>query len=97
MHHACITCVCDFNILLINPFGRLIGVGSSPSLAWHGIWQARQVLETGTRWRIGNGASVNIQKDMWVSGLSSFIISSLPRDIDDSATVNLLMSVVPGM
>ena len=72
-------------------------LGSSPSFVWRGIWQARQVLELGTRWCIGSGVSVNIRKDRWVTGLSGFKISSPCSDVSEIAIVDTLFSSVARM
>jgi hypothetical protein len=41
-------------------------IGHNPSYAWRSIWKARQVLMYGCRWRIGNGASINIMSQPWL-------------------------------
>ncbi|KAG8501156.1 hypothetical protein CXB51_003244 [Gossypium anomalum] len=35
---------------------------------WRSIWGTRSVLESGMRWRIGDGKSVNIWNDAWLPG-----------------------------
>ncbi|KAK5845334.1 hypothetical protein PVK06_001506 [Gossypium arboreum] len=47
------------------------GVGFYPSYTWRSIWGARQLLEEGMGWQIGNGESVNIWNDSWLSRLGS--------------------------
>ncbi|KAK5811006.1 hypothetical protein PVK06_026323 [Gossypium arboreum] len=42
------------------------GLGSYPSFTWQSIWSARQILEDGIGWRVGNGESINIWSDSWV-------------------------------
>ncbi|KAA3463976.1 reverse transcriptase [Gossypium australe] len=46
-------------------------LGSYPSYTWRSIWEARQILEEGVGWRIGNGESVNIWNDRWLPGPGS--------------------------
>ncbi|XP_040987756.1 uncharacterized mitochondrial protein AtMg00310-like [Juglans microcarpa x Juglans regia] len=43
-------------------------IGTNPSYAWKGIWEAMNLLLKGGRWSIGNGKSVRIWKDYWVPG-----------------------------
>lgn len=62
-------------------------IGSSPSFVRRSIWEARSVLELGTRWRIGIGDSVLIWKDIWVPGMNLFKITSLPRELHELAMV----------
>lgn len=33
-------------------------LGRSPSLIWRSIWEMREVVERGLRWRVGNGRSI---------------------------------------
>ncbi|XP_071722621.1 uncharacterized protein [Rutidosis leptorrhynchoides] len=40
--------------------------GYNLSVIWKSILQSRDVLERGTRWRIGNGASVSVWNDPWI-------------------------------
>ncbi|TYH80252.1 hypothetical protein ES332_D03G120200v1 [Gossypium tomentosum] len=44
------------------------GLGTYPSYTWRSILGARYILEEGMGWRIGNGESVNIWNDKWLSG-----------------------------
>ncbi|XP_039068130.1 uncharacterized protein LOC120214252 [Hibiscus syriacus] len=42
-------------------------LGGHPSLIWRSIWSARRLIEMGIGWRIGNGHSVDIWNDYWLS------------------------------
>ena len=53
-------------------------VGRRPSYAWRSIMAAREVLERGSKWSIGNGEQVRIWKDRWIPSPSSFKVAS-PR------------------
>ena len=53
-------------------------VGRRPSYAWRSIMAAREVLERGSKWSIGNGEQVSIWKDRWIPFPSSFKFAS-PR------------------
>ncbi|KAM1022265.1 hypothetical protein TB2_043182 [Malus domestica] len=55
-------------------------VPSSSSYCWSSILKARIILEKGSRWLIGDGASIRVWKDRWVPRPSSFrpISWSLP-------------------
>lgn len=41
-------------------------LGYNPSFSWRNMWSARFILEKGTRWRIGDGRTVQIWKDAWL-------------------------------
>ena len=43
-------------------------------------YEAREVLQLGVRWRVGNGVSITIWKDKWLPFQSSFL--PMPRLID---------------
>jgi hypothetical protein len=49
-------------------------IPSHSSYAWRSIAQARHIIRQGTRWRLGNGKSINIWRDKWVSPSSPFTI-----------------------
>ncbi|KAM5583082.1 hypothetical protein ABKV19_003144, partial [Rosa sericea] len=41
-------------------------LGGAPSYSWRSILAARQVVELGSRWQIGNGATIAIWEDRWM-------------------------------
>ncbi|KAA3489416.1 reverse transcriptase [Gossypium australe] len=43
-------------------------VGSYPSFTWRSICSARDLIENGLLWRIGNGCDINIWNDPWLPG-----------------------------
>lgn len=43
-------------------------LGPNPSYAWRGIWETQKLLNVGQQWRVGDGRSIKIWKDRWVSG-----------------------------
>lgn len=46
--------------------------GSNPSYIWRNLMQARPLLLSGLRWRIGNGESVTAATGAWIPRPSSF-------------------------
>lgn len=50
--------------------------GRKTSWGWKGIFEARKVLDNGLRWRVGNGASINIRADPWFPKPSTFRVRS---------------------
>jgi ribonuclease HI len=49
-------------------------VGRRPSYAWRSIVQAREVLERGIAWRVGNGELIRIWGDKWLPPPQSRLI-----------------------
>jgi hypothetical protein len=47
-------------------------VGYQPSYAWRSIVSAKDMLEIGARWSVGNGAKIRIWKDRWIPNQSDF-------------------------
>ncbi|GAU30401.1 hypothetical protein TSUD_364470 [Trifolium subterraneum] len=43
-------------------------LGYNPSFAWRSMWQARQILSLGCRWRIGSGVNIRVMHDPWLRG-----------------------------
>ncbi|XP_042983206.1 uncharacterized protein LOC122312616 [Carya illinoinensis] len=41
-------------------------IGVNPSYVWRGIWEIKNNLLKGCRWRVGNGLSINIWTDYWL-------------------------------
>lgn len=66
--------------LLCSPrYGRLLW--GNPSFTPRGIWVARSLINTGLRWRIGDGEKVCIWEDRWIPRPLTFkVISPLPND-----------------
>ncbi|XP_060968396.1 uncharacterized protein LOC133035959 [Cannabis sativa] len=54
------------SILEANP-------GHSPSLTWQGIHWGKGLLVAGLRWKISEGCRVNISRDPWMPGHSTFL------------------------
>ncbi|KAL5843786.1 hypothetical protein ACOSQ4_009744 [Xanthoceras sorbifolium] len=49
-------------------------VTASASLVWRSILWGRELIEKGSRWRVGSGSSVSILQDRWLPRPSSFKI-----------------------
>jgi hypothetical protein len=41
-------------------------LGKNPTYAWRAFFSARDLLQQGHVWRVGNGASINIWGDRWI-------------------------------
>ena len=66
-------------------------LGRRPSYEWRSIMAAKQVINRGSRWCIGNGASVCIWKDRWIPKLESFKASSPHADHQNEERVSSLL------
>ncbi|XP_042950087.1 uncharacterized protein LOC122282202 [Carya illinoinensis] len=63
-------------------------VGANSSYVWKGIWEALDCLRKGCRWRLGNGQTVRIFKDLWLPECPS--VSTLV-EVDENLKVNSLI------
>jgi ribonuclease HI len=66
-------------------------LGSKPSFAWRSIFGARDLIEAGTIWRIGNGQDVNIWGVAWIPLQSTFKIQSPPKLLNPNGKVHELV------
>ncbi|KAL5832238.1 hypothetical protein ACOSQ4_017592 [Xanthoceras sorbifolium] len=58
-----------------------VSLGSSPSFVWKSLLWGRDLVNLGSRWRIGSGASTFVYKDRWLPRQSSFkVLSSVVLD-----------------
>ena len=51
-------------------------LGSRSSYVWRSLWNAKKVVDRGSRWCIGNGERVRIWKDRWIPSLELFTVTS---------------------
>jgi hypothetical protein len=66
-------------------------IGFQPSYAWRSILSAKEVVEKGSRWRIGNGLKVKIWKDQWLPRQFDFKNRSPIVNLDEHALVSNLI------
>ncbi|KAM2382901.1 hypothetical protein FF1_040467 [Malus domestica] len=60
--------------------------GRRTSWGWKGIFEARNVLNNGILWRVGDGTSKNIREDPWLPKPTTF--KALVSDLIDPKTKN---------
>ncbi|BFG14167.1 hypothetical protein CerSpe_004410 [Prunus speciosa] len=66
--------------------------GNNPSFCWRSIFAAKQVLERGMRWQVGNGSSIRVWFDKWIPRLPSFqVLSPPPHDSFRNLRVDALL------
>lgn len=68
-------------------------LGYTPSYAWRSILGAKELIDEGSRWRIGNGQQVNIMGDNWIPDLPGFKIHEHVRGIGVADKVSELIDV----
>ncbi|XP_075645265.1 putative mitochondrial protein AtMg00310 [Castanea sativa] len=66
------------------------------SYAWKGILSARDVIRKGTVWRIGNGCSLRITEDRWLSVQTNRIVISRIPTMEPGTKVNTLINTETG-
>ncbi|XP_058741949.1 uncharacterized protein LOC131614373 [Vicia villosa] len=74
--------------------------GFAPSYVWRSILGSRELIQLGSRWRIGNGHTMEIFNDIWLPLNSGFKVKSQSRNLDvESKFVELIderASKLPG-
>lgn len=66
-------------------------LGRRSSYVWRSIMAAREVVERGSKWSIGNGEQVRIWKDRWLPNPSSFkVVSQRPPHADSELVASLI-------
>ena len=63
------------------------------SYAWKSILQAQKVVCLGSKWRIGDGKSVQIRGDKWLPDLHSSRVVSPQKNFLDNSRVCALIDV----
>lgn len=66
-------------------------LGNSPSMIWRSIWEARKVLMRGLRWRVGDGRTIRVWHDRWLSSNPDMKPSTVGVVVNDMATVSDFM------
>jgi hypothetical protein len=64
---------------------------NKPSYVWRSLMSAKELLQEGLTWRIGDGRSIKIWQDRWLPTPTSYTLQSHPRVIPDSSTVSMLI------
>lgn len=77
----------------INSSFKDAQLGRRTSYAWRTIVAAKQVIDRGFRWCIGNGASVHIWKDRWLPNPESFKVISPHVEQQGGELVSTLIDV----
>ena len=63
-------------------------LGCNPSFVWRSVWSAKEVVNKGIRWRVGDCKSIYVWRDAWVRDLHGFRVGTTPA----SDLVNLKVS-----
>ena len=69
-------------------------MGHNPSYAWRSIWNAMEIVHEGSRWRVGDGISINIWEDRWLPTPSTFKVITPQVDIGDTPQVPSLIDPI---
>lgn len=48
-------------------------LGNNPSYAWQSLLAARDIIHEGAQWRVGDGQSIKVSTDMWLSHKPIFL------------------------
>lgn len=68
-------------------------LGSNPSFVWRSIWESKDLLNMGIRWCVGNGKSINILQQPWLTDVQNpYNITTQVQGLENSK-VNSLMNM----
>ncbi|KAL8112670.1 hypothetical protein AgCh_020110 [Apium graveolens] len=56
---------------------RDANIGGNPSFIWRSIFEAKQLIEAGSRVKVGNGELINIWLDPWVPASNNALVTTL--------------------
>jgi hypothetical protein len=57
-------------------------LGRRPSYAWRSILNAKDVLEAGLVWQVGNGEKIKIWRDKWLPSSPHYLLSLAHQGLD---------------
>ena len=66
-------------------------LGCNPSYVWRSICGAKQLVQAGMIWRVGDGSSIKIWGDKWIDSSYSGMIQSLVWVLGENAMVSALI------
>jgi hypothetical protein len=66
-------------------------LGSKPSFAWRSILSAKDLLQQGVIWRVGNGQRIKVWGDRWVPKATSYLVQTPPRVLPECSIVAALI------
>jgi hypothetical protein len=66
-------------------------LGSNPLYVWRSIWEAKNLVQAGMLWRVGDENSINIWGDKWIDSTYSGMIQSLVRILGENTKVRALI------
>ena len=61
------------------------------SYAWRSILKGRDVIQRGSRWRVGDGKSINIWQHKWIPRKNSSLVASYPIESMENCSVAVLI------
>jgi hypothetical protein len=67
-------------------------LGTRPSFAWRSIWSAKNLVEDGIIWRVGNGNRIRVWKDRWLPSYHSNKVQAPINLLHEDATVSELIN-----
>ena len=56
-----------------------VEVGKKASFAWRSIMAAQHLVKWGLRWKVGNGHSIRVWQDQWLTTRSTYRVGTLER------------------
>lgn len=57
------------------------------SFIWSSLWQAKEALEKGFKWVLGDGESIRLFKDLWVRDKENYMVDNTFADASSDVRV----------
>lgn len=57
------------------------------SYTWSGLWEAKESMQNGLRWVLGDGQSISIKSDRWLRGSQDFRVNQVQTSASSTAKV----------
>ncbi|KAL0446095.1 UNVERIFIED_CONTAM: hypothetical protein Slati_1737400 [Sesamum latifolium] len=67
-------------------------LGARPSYTWRSVWETRDILAAGVRWRVGNGQNIAVIGHPWLPRPVTFQLIRRPHSLTEDSKVAQLIN-----
>lgn len=65
-------------------------VGHNLSFIWRSIWETRELIMAGIRWRVGSGENIDIKGQPWLNDVNNPYVETVNQGLDNHKVSSLL-------